>query len=462
TQIKKFSGENTFFDWKSDLYVYFSLMALSLLEDGGILAFLTSNAWLEVKYGRTLQKYILDPINRIYMFEIIHRSGRRLWDQLGINSVIFIGQKALSKNATIPKGTFTEFLVDFSQVPLSSLRNCIMFQNTYEDQYYRIELIQRDLLKQTHKWGGTFLRTSGSERVLLKRFKNRGLPLSLLADVRFGIKTGANDFFHIRCIEDKPRSDGKTYIKNRMGYEGLVENIYLVPLVKSPADIKGFVIPSSFTSNLYLFYCLDSPNELQGSEALKYIKWAEKVNVVVKQGKISGSKVQGFSSLQSVKQREYWYSIGEYPPPSLLWTKSYHDRPGCLYNQAKILPDQRLYGINVMKKEHLPLIFTYLNSSLVWAQMEAEGNTNMGFGVLDTNVYFLREIKIPIDAMEEKNQILRLMNELINQEERVSMLQFSPVRSEIDQFYAKYFNLSHNSMKRLYGYISRSIHNRIR
>ncbi len=145
-----------------------------------------------------------------------------------------------------------------------------------------------------------------------------------------------------------------------------------------------------------------------------------------------------------------------------LLTKSYHDKAGCLYNQAQALPDQRFYGITVTQDRYLPLIFTYLNSSLAWAQMEAQGNTNMGFGVLDTNVYWLKSLRIPVEALTEKNQVMTLMEQLTKEKDRFSMLQFSQIREDIDSFYAKYFDLSNNSMKRLYDFILRSINNRIR
>ena len=462
TRIEELIGKNALFDRKSDLYIYFCILGLSLLEDGGVLAFLTSNAWLEVKYGRTLQKFLLSPDKRINIFDIIHRSGTRLWDQLGINSIVLIANKSTSNEIRNPNGAFTGSQVDFSQIPLSSLRKGIIPRKDHKDQYYQTELITKEQLDQTNKWAGTFLRTSSSERKLLRRLGKKGVPLSSLADIRFGVKTGANDFFHLKRMNKEPRTDGKVYIENRLGYKGSIERKYLVPLIKSPTHIKGFIIPSSHASSLWLFYCLDSPTRLQGSGAWIYIKWGESIPVTIKQGMKLGTNVQGFSSIRSVKQRDYWYSLGKYPTPSLLWTKSYHDKPGCFYNQAQAMPDQRFYGITVKQNKYLPLIFTYLNSSLVWAQMEAQGNTNMGFGVLDTNVYWLKSLKIPIEAIAQKKQIRDLMERLIKENTRGSMCQFSPIRADIDLFYAKYFDLSDNSIRRLNDFILRSINNRIR
>lgn len=462
TRIRELSEEEGVFDGKSDFYIYFCILALSLLKKrGGVLAFLTSNAWLEVKYGQTLQKVLLNPNNGIEFFDIIHRTGIRLWHQLGINSIILIAGKSSSDNVTNTNGAFSESKVDFPQIPLSSLKKGIIPRKNHEDSYCRTELISKSQLKKTSKWAGIFLRMSSSEREIIRGLSTNGVPLSSLANIRFGIKTGANDFFHLKRINKEPRSDGKVYVENRGGYTGLIERKYLVPLVKSPINLKSFVIPSSFTPQLWLFYCFDSPEQLQGSEACTYIKWAENVTIKIKQGKKSGLNTQGYSSIRSVKQRDYWYSIGKYPMPDLLWTKSYHDKLGCFYNKGQVMPDQRFYGIIVEKEEYLPLIFTYLNSSFVWAQMEAQGNTNMGFGVLDTNVYWLKSLTIPLKALEEKTKIIKLMEGLIEEKKRVSMLQSSMIRSDIDQFYAQFFELSEISLQKIYDFISRSIKNRI-
>ena len=460
SQIQKLTSTDSHFNRKSDLYIYFCLLGLSLLADGGILAFLTSNAWLEVKYGQTLQKFLLDPDKHIKNFDIIHRRGKRLWSQLGINSIILIGEKSSNDLTEMDYSTFTETKVDFPQIPLHSLKRGLIARNEYDDQYYRTEQIPKELLTKTHKWAGTFLRMSCSERKLVKRIGNKGIPLVNIANVRFGIKTGANDFFHLQCL-GKQGTDGKLKVRNRLGYEGLIEEEYLVPLIKSPSHIQGFIVSHSFSPDLWLFYCLNSPSQLQGSGAWEYIKWGENTKVVIKQGKKSGDNILGFSSVRSVKQRDYWYSIGKYQIPSLLWCKSYHDKSGCFYNQAQMMPDQRFYGINVKKTKYLPLLFIFLNSSLVWAQMEAQGNTNMGFGVLDTNVYWLRNLKIPVETMVELKQIKALMDKLIQENVRVSMLQYSTTRIEIDHFFAKYYDLSENEMEQLSGFISRSIKNRL-
>ncbi|MFX0183022.1 MAG: Eco57I restriction-modification methylase domain-containing protein [Candidatus Hodarchaeota archaeon] len=465
-RIKKILGKNMVFDRKSDLYIYFCILSLSLLnKDGGLLAFLTSNAWLEVKYGKTLQNYLLINQNGIRTFEIIHWARERLWEQLGINSVIFIAEKLQTgdnKTQNSFKSVFTESFVNFSSIPTTSLRNGIIIRKDYEDRYYRTEVIRKDQLRKTHKWAGTFLRTSGRERRLIDKLSKMGVPLTSLADVRFGLKTGANNFFHLQSLKNKSQTKDYTRIKNRPGYEGSIEKEFLIPLIKSPTEIDGFIVHGLFSPSYWLFYCHLSREQLKGSRALEYIEWAESEPVTIKQGLRSGTTVKGFSSIRSVQQRELWYSLGEYSIPNLLWTKSYHVRPGCLLNERRAIPDQRFYSIYSKLDKYIPLLLTFLNSSLVWAQMEVQGNTNMGYGVLDTNVYWLKSIKIPLEAIEEKQKLHELNEKLLKENKRYSMLEFSQIRLDIDEFYGKYFELSSEDIQILSNFILKTLSNRLK
>ncbi|MHA2225466.1 MAG: Eco57I restriction-modification methylase domain-containing protein [Candidatus Hodarchaeales archaeon] len=461
SHIKELINGNLVIDRKSDLYIYFCILGLSLLKFKGILAFLTSNAWLEVEYGRSLQNFLLDHQNKINCFDIFFRSGKRLWNQLGINSIILFAEKKDSNNHTFTNGMFIDSKVDFSLISGSSLKEGVLSRRDYEDNFYRSEIVSRRQLKKTNKWAGTFIRTSRTERKILKKISSRGVPLSSLADVRFGLKTGANDFFHIQIVGEKTTHDNTVRFKNRMGYEGTMEKKYLIPLLKSPTHVRGFVVSSSYKFKLWLFQCREDQSQLQGSEAWKYIEWGESIPIMIKQGRHGGNIVKGFPSLHSVRTHEPWYSLPIYQAPNLLWTKSYHDKPGCFLNYANSIPDQRFYSINVKENKYIPIIFTYLNSSLVWAQMEAHGNTNMGYGVLDTNVYWLKSLKIPIEAIKSEKELFHLMKGLKKEEPRYKIIKLPQIQHEIDEFYTKILGLSNNSLKNLHSYNFRLLSNRI-
>ncbi|WP_455463660.1 Eco57I restriction-modification methylase domain-containing protein [Candidatus Hodarchaeum mangrovi] len=362
-------------DKKSDLYIYFCIYCASILKNKGVLGFLTSNAWLEVRYGKSLQNYLIKPQNMILQFEIIQYAKQRLWKNLGINSVILFIEKKF-RSSLSKKGVFTLAKVPFDEIPFDSFYKGQIIEHDYEDEFYRKEMIDYKELGKNNKWAGSFLRMNVQEREIVRKLNSYGVPLSSIATIKFGIKTGANDFFHFKLVE-KISGRGVYRVKNEAGFDGEIEIEFLSPLIKSPTDIKGFVVSTKKNLSYWLLNCNLPPSDIRDMKVEKLIKFGENSLLTIKQGKKSGSIITGFHNLKSLKKRNPWYSIPSLEKPSLLWCKSYHDRPGCIINHAKCYHDQRFYSI-IVKEEFLPIIFIFLNSSLVWALMELYGNTNMG------------------------------------------------------------------------------------
>ena len=449
-------------DKKSDLYIYFCLKSLKLLKKTGVLGFLTSNAWLEVKYGKTLQNYLITLLsnNQLAKCEIIYQAGARLWKQIGINSIVFLATRNLTSHSQ-PEGMFfTESNSVLTRIPTYELKKSMLFSRETVSLSYRTEFIPFSELSQTHKWAGSFLRASKVERRVLKKLIEQGVPMHSIADVRFGIKSGANDFFHLVGNEDE--KNRYIEIHNRRNYYGRIERRFLVPLIKSPSEIDNYSVTSESTKKNWLFYCQEPKDQLKDTFALKYIQWGEKEVIPVKQGRKLGSNVKGFASLASISERELWYSISQYPIPQLLWAKSYHDKSGCFLNQENFFPDQRFYSIYPHNERYVPLLFTYLNSSFVWALMEQAGNTNMGLGVLDTNVYWLKTLSIPeLMSSEQLEEIKSLARELKEIYRREPITSDSEIRKKIDEFFKDLFGLTESEFGVIDNFIKKSIRRRL-
>ncbi|MHA1819893.1 MAG: Eco57I restriction-modification methylase domain-containing protein, partial [Promethearchaeota archaeon] len=69
---------------KSDYYIYFYFKSLSLLNKTGILCFITSNAWLDVDYGKSLRDFLAKYVPIITVYEFPKKS----FNDLGINTII--------------------------------------------------------------------------------------------------------------------------------------------------------------------------------------------------------------------------------------------------------------------------------------------------------------------------------------------------------------------------------------
>lgn len=76
--------------WRSDLYVYFYFRWLKLINDNGIFAFITSNSWLDVDFGSSLQEFLLKFVDNISIYD---NSAERSFANASINTIIAIFDK---------------------------------------------------------------------------------------------------------------------------------------------------------------------------------------------------------------------------------------------------------------------------------------------------------------------------------------------------------------------------------
>ena len=72
-------------DGKSDLYIYFYLHGLALLNPRGSFCFITSNSWLDVGYGADLQEFLL---KHSHVKLILDNEKKRSFAQADVNTII--------------------------------------------------------------------------------------------------------------------------------------------------------------------------------------------------------------------------------------------------------------------------------------------------------------------------------------------------------------------------------------
>ncbi|MDZ7717837.1 MAG: hypothetical protein U5K72_03320 [Balneolaceae bacterium] len=109
------------------------------------------------------------------------------------------------------------------------------------------------------KWGGKYLRAPDIFFTILEKGEGKLEKLKEIADIEFGIKTGANDFFYLTKEEAE-------YHK--------IEEDYLKPAILKTDEIK-IPILSKNDFDGYFFWCSKEKDDLQGTNALKYINWGE-------------------------------------------------------------------------------------------------------------------------------------------------------------------------------------------
>jgi len=377
--------DNVKIDRRSDLYVYFYYHGLSILKPGGIFCFINSNSWLDVGYGAGLQEFLLKNMKPIYIIDnIVQRTF-----EADINTVIVLIKRPKDKNQIKDEDVlkFIGFKKPFEEISKAEVFKQIEREDKFviNDIYRlfpkkRIELLEegveipeeKDLITDVkslsyigNKWGGKYLRAPEIFFTILEKGKDKLVRLGDIAEVKFGIKTGANEFFYLEPT-GKPAPKGLLHVKNSAGWEGYIEEEFLKPVIKSPRELKTIIVREE-DLKYKVFMCHKSKEQLKGTYALKYIEWGEK---------------QGYHKRPTCASRPRWWDLGYRKYGNFLWTMTYRERFFIAKNNNSYA-DARLYEIYSE-----PEIGYIINSTfgMFWMEMEARGYGGGG-GPVDVKVY---------------------------------------------------------------------------
>ncbi len=357
---------------RSDLYVYFYFHGLSLVNPKGTFCTITSNSWLDVAYGAKLQEFIL---KQCQLKMVLDNSAKRSFAAADVNTVISLisapnghresGLQHLARfvNFTVPFEAILDavifYEIETASVRVSAPEHCIH------------PLLQRSLLVHGtgenaryigDKWGGKYLRAPDIYWTLLEKGKDKLVRLEDISEVNFGIKTGVDRFF---------------YLDDERIQEWGIESEFLKPAIKSPREGKRILVDPS-QLQFKLFMCHADKAALAGTAALDYIKWGES---------------QGFHRRPSCRSRNRWWDLGKWGYPDMLWQSAYNVRFGCFENAGDYFGGARFSFIE-FKEKNSGTIRAYLNSTIIPLLIETEGIANLGEGVIQTNVYWLKTLPI--------------------------------------------------------------------
>ncbi|MBD3189655.1 MAG: N-6 DNA methylase [Candidatus Heimdallarchaeota archaeon] len=373
----KFSNKIDFHrNRKSDFYIYFFYRGLSLLKKGGILCYISSNSWLDVKYGFTFQKFLLEK----YHIKTIYNNLSDKSFTAAINTIITTIHKSKSpleiKNSLI---RFIAFKKPYPEVinqgNILSIHSCS--SNVSTPDFRCIPMTREQLLKEGTKkkqyigckWGARFFRAPDVFFRIINRAKEKIVLLSKLGEIRYPIKTGINDFFYL-TKEDIEKFD--------------IEPEFLYPVLKSPKKITRINI-SKQGRQTFLFLCKLTKKQLLSQNkkgALAYINWGEQQTTTSRQQTNKGTPWPEVPSVQHNKPE--WYSLTKPDYADLFCTRFFDRRFFFSYCNEPIIEDQTFYGVilNPDYKKDKELVIALLNSTLSYLFLEIFGRTSLGKGAL--------------------------------------------------------------------------------
>jgi hypothetical protein len=351
---------------KSDLYVYFYARGMEILRPGGVHVFVCSNSWLDVGYGGKLQGFLLQTGN---VQAIYDSAVERQFSTASVNTIISVIRKGEHKETDVTTFYYLQEAFDDALRPDGNKR--IVTRTRKELWEAGIEQDEQDTQdeknKQKHpahsvhpvkylgdKWGGKYLRAPDIYWTILKKGKGKLVRLGDIATVRFGIKTGANEFFYLDAAKIA---------------EWGIEDEFLKPVIKSPRECRGFQIDAS-QLRVKLFMCHKDKSGLKGTRALIYIADGER---------------KRFNDVPSCRTRRNWWDLGQREMPTLICSSSISDLFRVFGNPG-VFADKRMYEIH-LDDIHRDRVLASTNSTLCSLFLELGSRTGLGEGLVDLTVY---------------------------------------------------------------------------
>ena len=263
---------------QSDLYTYFYIRGLRLLNPQGMHTFICSNSWLDVGYGAWLQEFLLQ---RCPVELIIDNHAKRSFEAADVNtiiSVIHAPQKKVDQNHQVKfvafKKPFEEAIFTEHLLQIEEARE-VVANDIFRVYPITVKELQETGMEYVHegekkldagkyvgdKWGVKYVNAPDIYIDLLLRGDWK--KLSDIVRPFFGLHTGLNDFY---------------YINNETVEKFKIEKEYLLPLISSPDEVQSLFVEKQNLVNKLLF-CNESKEYLRKEKkngVLNYIEWGEK------------------------------------------------------------------------------------------------------------------------------------------------------------------------------------------
>ena len=353
---------------RSDLYCYFYARALQLLKPGGMQAFVCSNSWLDVGYGAKLQEYLLDHAT----VEAIYESAvERQFSTAAINTIISLIRRGPA--AADRETRFIRLEEEFNAAVQPEGEKRVIAKTAGELRAAGTDPEKRKPAGKNgqggssgyvgDKWGGKYLRAPDIYHHILTKYGDKLVRLGDIAAVRFGIKTGANEFFYLK--PERIREFG-------------IEGEFLAPIMTSPTESRSLAVDPA-TLPYRVFMCHRDRAELKGTGALAYIEWAE------------GN--HSWHTRPSTRGRRNWYDLGERIPPPLTMNRIIDERAKVFTMPPSAYADATLQEVH-SPPETAAALADALNDDFAQVQYNIAGRANFGGGALELKIYETERILV--------------------------------------------------------------------
>ncbi|NHJ40879.1 MAG: hypothetical protein FK731_12685, partial [Asgard group archaeon] len=443
-------------DKKSDFYIYFFYRGISLLKKNGVMCFITPNSWLDVIYGINFKKILL---NNFHLKHIYSNNQIKSF-RSSINSIISVLIKKHDNNFLPTK--FVQFNSNFNDLQrLDLVFNQIIFENYIEDANLQMKTIDRNQLISNlknqfdfrNKWSSSYFRSPKILTELFNRKPNKFVNLGSIGKIRYSMKTGLNEYFII---------DNDIIKKFR------IENEFLVPLIKSPKNIKKIQIIKKDLEKRVFNRKMSMETLVKNRKvgALAYINWGKKQRTNKKQQSKGNER---YPDVPTVKSHfPYWYSLREVKQADIFCNRFFDKRFYFSFSDDYVIEDQTFYGLKLkeeLRKEKM-LIIALLNSTLSYLILEVFGRTTLGRGALQYSINDLNMLPILNPRKMSNDDKIKIIDKfkpiLSRQIKSIFNECESKDRQEFDLAILNWLGLDKNYLSELYLSLLNLVRNRLK
>ena len=320
---------------RSDIYTYFFTHALEFLgplDESGRIGYLTSERWLDAGYGVGLQEFLLN----YFRIEAIVSFDRQLFGDALIDTIVVLLSK--DSNPETRDSNSVRFVRIMKDMSLDDIITLIRIRNFEPEsvttaEKWQVTTKNQASLQSERKWR-RFIHAPPIYWEILR--SGMLTSLSELANVRFGLKTGANSFFYKK--------------RNEIIELGLQD--YFVPLIKSVGqlDYNQFLVDDTEWTVLDVHSLVQDAKASLSQEGFTSDRLVESIKRILNLNNheslvryIEWGETKGYDSRPSIRRREVWFDLGELPRAPYVFPKEMWKKNIVYNNQDEIANDQHLY-----------------------------------------------------------------------------------------------------------------------
>jgi len=478
---------------QSDLYVYYLMHTSAFLKEGGRLGYVISSSWLDVSFGGGFQKFLLDHFKIV---AIIDNQKVRSFETASINTVILIIEKCSErKSREENKVKFVRIFKEYDELIGNSndperIDNLQKFVKRIErtnklakdDDLMITVRTQKELEEESTtdgkyengSWGAKYLRSPDIYNKIIDTAGDKLIPFRKVCAVKYGIKTGANEFFYVKDETEKVKTlkpdeyrvhfghrieNSKIdwekhgwYLSEMNNQHYLLERIYFKPVFKTQREASNLDVDLKKLKYQVLI-CNEQKPMLRkyNVKLLKYIEDAEKSPLKFNERATCASRKKPDGT-------QVWFNLGdELFVGDFIFPSKIGEKYRLIDNRkTKVFCDKVNYNVKVNEEyeECTDTIFLLMNSTLFRFFFDLFSRQLTGSQTLsdiDVNVLEKNLIVDPLLFEKYKKELKDVYKSLKNRDQETIYKEINTSdRQKLDEIIFEVLGLSKSDLKELY------------